>query len=312
MQSDRIPLVVLGGSDRTAAVMPSGGGDQHPLTGYKGADIRIDGRSLVELVLDGVLASGCFAPVWVAGPRRAYNGLRGPAELIDTDGSFGDNIRASLESVRRLCPGSPVAFLTCDVLPKPEALQRLIADYIAHVPCDLWFAVVRTPPDRQLLGASSWKPVYRVVPAAGEPAVEILPGHLVVVDPQALRRTFLYDLFQIAYSTRNRPIAHRRNVMLRKLVVQLLLHDLRHLLALRLPTLTWTVVVNGVRAAAALRKGTITIVQLEDALRALLITRHHRRQYPDRRVSVRITDELSLALDIDTEEEARELACPER
>ena len=33
------------------------------------------------------------------------------------------------------------------------------------------------------------------MPEPGEAAVEILPGHLVVVDPGALRLEFLYELF---------------------------------------------------------------------------------------------------------------------
>jgi hypothetical protein len=173
-------------------------------------------------------------------------------------------------------------------------------------PCDLWFPMVRRPEDRARLGASAWKPTYRIVPEEGRPAVAVLPGHLVVADPQALRLEFLYRLFQLGYRTRNRSIEHRRSTMVRGLLAELLLQDLLNLGRLKPPTLTWTVLGAALPAARALARGTITRARLEDALRRLFVRRRHRRRYPDRRVVLPFVDELTLALDIDTEEEARD------
>jgi len=308
MRPQQLPLIVLGGSDPTPSVMPRDSGDQHPLSGYKGADIQIMGRSLVEVVLDRVCACGCFEPVYLAGPERVYRHLIGSATLVDIDGSLGHNIERALETVRRHHPASPVAFLTCDVVPEVATLQRLLALYVEHAPCDFWAPMVRVQQGDRPLGASAWKPRYRIVPGPGEPPVEALPGHLVVVDPEALYLELVYKVFQIAYATRNRPIDHRRNVMLQRLVLGLLAEDLRSLVVLRPPTLAWTLIRAGVAAAGELRRGTITCARLENALRILFVKKRHRKLFPERRVVLPIIDDLSLALDVDTEEEARELS----
>jgi hypothetical protein len=155
--------------------------------------------------------------------------------------------------------------MTCDVVPEVATLQRLLALYAEQGPCDLWAPMVRVQQDDRPLGASTWKPRYRIVPKAGEPPVEALPGHLVVVDPEALSLDLGYKVFDIAYATRNRPIDQRRNVMLRWLVLGLLAADLRSPLVLRPPTLAWTLIRAGVAAAGELRRGTITCARLEDA-----------------------------------------------
>jgi hypothetical protein len=308
MKATRPPVIVLGGSDRKPVELPSEGRHQHPLSGYKGVDIRLSGRSLVDHLVERLRACKGFSSVFVAGPERVFGGLVDSEALIDTDGTFGQNITAALETVSRSFPDSPVAFTTCDILPEISALERLMADYQRCFPCDMWVTLVQAPRDPRQLGASEWKPEYRIVPEPGQPGLATLPGHLIVVDPQALRLGFIVDLFQIAYTTRNRPITRRRNTMLRQLVLKLLYQDILHVLGMRLPTLTWTVVSAGVSAAGKLNRGTITRASLENALRRMFVKQRHRKRYPHRRVVVSITDEISLALDMDTEEEARALA----
>jgi hypothetical protein len=193
----RTPLIVLGG-DRTLSVMLSLFGDQYPLSGYKGADIRVMGRSLVEVVLDRARDSECFAPIYLAGPERVYRQLRGPATLVDTDGSFSQNIQRALETVCCHHLSSLVAFMTCDVVLEVATVQRLIALYAESSPCDLWAPMVRIQQEFRPLGASAWKPRYRIVPQAGEPPVEALPGHLVVVDPDALSLDLAYKDLHLA------------------------------------------------------------------------------------------------------------------
>ena len=70
-------------------------------------------------------------------------------------------------------------------------------------------------------------------------------------------------------------------------------------------TLTWSVLRVGIAAARELRDGTITRERLEQALRTIFVKSRHRRKFPGRRVQLPIVEALSLALDIDTEEEAR-------
>jgi hypothetical protein len=305
-RGDRIPIVILGGSDRRATELPAEGRDKHPLVGYKGVEIQFEGRPLIEEIMRRLDRSGRFAPIQVAGPARVYRDCIADDSIIDTNGTFGHNIQCSLETVRHAHPGRPVAFITCDVLPEVETLRSLVADFDRHRPCDLWFPMIRTPKDRERLGASRWKPEYRIVPDEGQPAVDILPGHLAIVDPAALRKRFVYRLFQLGYRTRNRSINYRRAVMVRGVLAGLLRQDLLRLLALRVPNLTWTVMSTAIPAARQLRDGTMTRRRLEDVLRILFVRYRHRHKHPERRVALPIVEGLSLALDIDTEEEARE------
>lgn len=304
MSESRPPIVILGGSDRRAGPLPESAAERHALALYKGAAIRIGGRPLVESIIDRIEASGHFGSIYVAGPAAIYRDSP-RAQVIDTDGSFSENIRHSIEALGPTHAGGPLAFITCDVLPNATSLPEVMAHYEAHRPCDIWYPMIRAPREGDALGASAWKPTYRIVPESGREAVRTLPGHLVIVDPQALRLEFMYQLFQIGYRTRNRPIRYRRTVMLRGLLRALIQQDLLHLLGLRLPNLTWTVLSAGLPAARKLRNGTISRVELEAALRRMFVTARHRRRYPDRRAHVPILDALSLALDIDTEEEAR-------
>jgi len=307
MLDQRIPIIVLGGSDSRPSELPEQGRDKHPLVGYKGVRIEIGGRALIDTIVDRLRLSERFSNVYLAGPAQVYGSRRGDAAVIDTNGSFGENIETSLERVRRLHPGLPVAFTTCDILPEVETLERLMDEFAAVSPCDLWFPLIRMPDDPARLGESAWKPAYRVVERPGEPAVGVLPGHLMIVDPEALRLHFVYRLFQIGYRTRNRPIAFRRSMMIRGVIGALLYQDMLHVAGLRWPSLTWTVLSAGIPAGRELRDGRVTAARLEDAVRRMFVTAAHRKRYPERRAVVSITDGLSLARDIDTEEEAREM-----
>src|SRR5262245_11687692 len=93
--------------------------------------------------------------------------------------------------------------------------------------------------------------------------------------------------------------------MVRGVVAALLVQDLRHILSLRAPTLTWSVLSAGIPAARRLRDGTVTRQRLERALGQIFVTARHRKRHPQRGVRLPIVEGLSLALDIDTEEEAR-------
>jgi hypothetical protein len=297
-------VVILAGSDRRPSELPETGRDKHPLLGYKGVDVRIGGRPIVAVVADRLRASGGVGPIYVAGPLAHFRDRVPGATLIEADGTFGDNIRRAIEQVGAEHAGSPVAFTVCDILPDADALGRIFAEYERQAPCDLFFPFVRAPRDPAALGAAAWKPSYLVVERPGDPPTRVLPGHLAVADPGALRLDFVYRLIEIGYRTRNRPIGQRRSAMTRGVVGALLARDLRLLLDFEAPTLTWTVLTAGLSAARKLRAGTVTREELEDALRRVFVSRRHRLRFPERRVRLPIVDELSLALDIDTEEEA--------
>lgn len=306
MTAQKIPIVILGGCDREPAILPERGRDKHALRGFKGLDIQIDGQPMIQVVIQRLEACGAFSQVFVAGPRAVYGPHELTAELIDTDGTFGENIRASVEFVSSRLPGQPIGFTTCDILPDVETLRTLMQDFARDWPCDIWCPLIRAPENPERMGASDWKPEYRIVPRDGAAAVRTLPGHLVVADTGALRLDFIYNLFQLGYSTRNRSIRHRSIVMVRSLLAELLYQDLLHVLGLRLPTLTWSVLAWGLPTGHRLRRGVVTRTQLEDALRRMFVTTAHRKRHPERRILVPIVEGLSMAIDLDTEEEALE------
>jgi hypothetical protein len=283
MQS--VPLTILGGSDRKVGVLPASGGALHPLATYKGVAIRVAGRPLVAWLVERLLAAGGFGPLSIAGPARVYESLGLAAQVIDTDGSVAQNLRAAIEAHE----AGPLAVISCDVLPSVAELAELRGRYEEARPCALWFPIVRVPRDQSELGAFAWKPEYTVVLESGE-CVPILPGHLGILDPAQLRLPLLYRLLDVAYRTRNRSLTYRRGVMLRTV-----------LFAPRAPSRTWKIVGSGLRLARELRARRLRLSELEQLIgRIFLCEGASGIHYP-------LVDMISLAEDIDTEEEARAL-----
>jgi len=182
-----------------------------------------------------------------------------------------------------------------------------VEDLHRHQPLDFWMPICPVP-DASRLGASAWKPKYWVRSPEAAEAVPILPGHLMIGTPPILRLRFLYQLFDQLYQTRNRPLAYRRMVLTRSLLGSLLKEDLRHLLGFGLPYITVGVVYNVLALVSKIAARRVTTTDFEDHLRRAFIRRAHRRAFPERRGRVVIMPCLSLAKDIDTVEEAREVA----
>jgi hypothetical protein len=298
-----IPVTILAGSDGKPGALPESGAGLHPLATYKGFAVRIDGRPLIELLVERLAGIPGFGPLAVAGPARVFAPLALGARLVDTDGSVAANLRAAIEAHQESGAG-PLAILACDVLPTSAELADLRARYDDAPPCALWFPFVRVPADERALGAFAWKPVYRVVPAGGE-AVRILPGHLGIFEPASLRLPLLYRLLDGTYRTRNRSVAYRRAVLLRTVLLSLLAQDARLLSVLRLPSRSVTVVSSGLRLAREVRRGAIGLEELERLIGRIFLRAH---VPPEGGIRLPLVDHLSLAEDIDTEEEARELA----
>lgn len=303
------PLVVLAGSDSRPGRLTEEGRGYHPLSGYKGASLFVGGQPLAQRVLACAAASGRFSSRYLAGPGGVYRDLAGRVpgtRLVDCDGRIDANLRAVFQAVRKDHPHGPIAFLTCDVVPEVEEVRRVMDRYEAAAPCDVFFPLVKVPPDPAALGASAWKPRYRIRTAEGAEPCTVLPGHLIVVDPDALRLGLVYRLIALIYLTRNRPIGERRHAVFRGLLGHALREDLRHLVTFRLPELTATLAGDGAAVAMGLKSGNVTTDRLERVVRRVVVSYGHRRRYPRRRVELPVLDgALSLALDIDTEEEAR-------
>ena len=302
-----MPLVVLGGGDTRPSTLPEAGADLHPLKGPKGLALKIQGRPIIDILIERLKASGCFDPIFIAGPGKLYGSERLGCRIIDTDSTFGDNIKAAIEALVVECPGHPIAITTCDILPEVEELHRLMEDYYHHQPLDFWFPAILAPEEEEVLGASSWKPKYRVSPMPGAEPRTLLPGHLLVADPLAVRRPLVYRTFDLAYKSRNRPILYRLGLIVGHIFGGLVLQDLRLLFTLRLPTMTYTVIYNGVLLALHLRRGVITPEEMAQRLHRIFVRYRHRRRHPERQGRTPLKHGLSLARDIDTLEEAEEI-----
>jgi len=301
----KIPLIILGGRTPESSRLPEGVTDRHVLSGCKGAELRIAGRPLVEHVIERMRAADAFDPVFLTGPAAVYSPMNLDVRLLDTDKSFGVNIRNAVEQVHAEYPDKPVAFITCDVLPEPGELQLAMEDYRLGRETDLWFPLIRYANDG-VLGSSDWKPKYSVTPdAQGEP-VSILPGHLVIVRPAAIRRRFLYRLMNVTYNTRNRAVLYRTWVLFLRLAGAMTREDFSALMEGRLPRLWFRALRDGIYAGFSLSRGGTPVSELERIADNLLIWPHCRAQWTERGVRAPVLDALSLARDIDTREEASE------
>lgn len=306
----KIPLVILGGRDRRGPELPEGTEDRHPLRGYKGAVLKVGGRPLVQVLIDRLRDVGVFYPFYIAGPRHVYQDfLADDVRLIDTDGSFGANLRASVESTKVGGEYAPqLGFVTCDILPDPEELRHAVDDLIHNSPVDFWMPQIRVPDEEESLGTSDWKPRYRLAPAGSGQAVPVLPGHLLVASPGILRLEFAFEFLDRLYETRNRSLAYRRAALTKALLGNLLAQDVRNLLRLRPPSNLFDVVFWSLFAVGKLISGGATTEEMARYIRRVFVLRPQRKRHGDHRARAPLLDALSLARDIDTVEEAREVA----
>ena len=191
----QIPIVILAGSDRRSGPVPEGGESLHFFVGYKGAEIQFGGRPLAAWLVDRLRESNSFSSVYLAGPRRVYEGLVG-CEIIDTDGAVDRNIFRAEQVVReRHGNECRVAFIACDVFPSVEDIAQLTRELLSddapdasgRVPPPAALAIALCTPRESDLGASAWKPRYRVRVTPGEDPVPFYPGHLAIAWPSRLR-----------------------------------------------------------------------------------------------------------------------------
>ena len=287
--------------------MPEAGREKHQLKGYKAVDLRFRGRPLISIVVERWRRSGAFDPIYVAGPESVYRPFAADFEIVDTDGSVVANLRAASQRVLAENAESSIAFSTCDILPEVGELQPLLDEYWEHAPCDFWVPQIRVPENVGELGESAWKPQYKIIPRDESTGVATLPGHLIIVDPKAVRAKLLFHMLELAYRSRNMPISYRRTYILQRILLSLIWEDLKGLLRLHPPLMTWEIVSNGLALARGLREGELDEVELGRLVRNIYVFRSHRREFPDRRGRLPVLSGLSLAKDIDTLEEAREV-----
>jgi len=302
----RLPIIVLAGSDPHPGAVPAELSPDAMLTGPKGTILLRSGRCMAAELVARIRASERFTEPLLLGPRHLYEGLI-DCELSHVEGSMIQTLRHLTEVVQSRFGGSqPLAVVPCDVLPSGEDFQRLLdEDYAPHAATMFWWQMVQS--EASAMGAGAWKPAYHLPPAPGQEPLSLYPGHLVIARPAALRFRLMNRILELAYRFRNLVLDNRYLGMTRGILGTLAAEDLRNLVKLELPTLTFQIPYLGLRGFFRYRRGEATLREVEHFLAKSFLHRRFHRAAAGRPVVISISSLLPFAKDIDTRAELDEL-----
>ena len=302
----RLPLVVLGGSDLHRSAVPPGLAANDMLTGYKGVRRFRWGRCLAGELIDRARASGCFQEPILVGPSRVYQ-KEIDCEIVDVEGNLVSTLQRAVETIRdRFDAHEPLAFISCDIVPSADELRRLISEsYEPHQDCIFWGQLIQADPNE--MGASSWKPSYRLLPDAGQLPMNFYPGHLIIVRPEGLRFSLTNHLLQLAYRYRNRQLHRRFTGLTLRAIGALIAADIQNLRSFQLPVLTVSLPLCGLWGYYKYRRNQLTLPEFEDIIAAAFLHRAYNHRGGERPVVFSVTSMLSFAKDIDTIAEFEEV-----
>ena len=301
----RLPIIILAGSDPRPGAVPRGLKREDMLSGYKGAHRLPWGRCLAGELVERVKESDRFEEPILVGPRWVYDG-QVDCEIVDVDGYLMTTLRSAFQVIRnRFSLSSPIAFSTCDILPTPDEIHRLLETcYVPYQECMFWWQLVEAKPED--LGISAWKQLYQIRPGFGQLPKNLYPGHLVIARPSALRIGLTNRILELMYRYRNREIHKRQFRMITRSLRTLVAEDLHDLFSLKLPVLTVSIPYYGLRAYYRLRHRTLTLPDFESAVAKAFVRREFHHFAHGRPVVFAITQILSFAKDIDTKAELAE------
>jgi len=300
-----MPIIIFGGSDSYRETVPEGLSADDMLSGFKGAVCLPSGRCIAGELIQRIRQSGRFREPVLIGPRDAYEALL-DCEVVDVRGNLPATIEAA-EAIaeERYGLSHPFAVSACDVLPSGAEFRQLLEEgYDPHPECGLWWQLVAAEPSE--LGASGWKPNYRVAPSAGESPVTLYPGHLVIVRPEALRLKAFKRFLSLAYRYRNRALYERVTRMTLRALSTMLQEDVSLLASGRWSARTFSVPYMVLRAYGKLRTETMTVRDLEAVAAKVLLDPAFQRRKKNRPVVFAVTRIQSFAKDIDTRAELEE------
>jgi len=302
---DPLPIIIFGGSDAHRDTIPEGFTAEDMLSGVKGAVQLPSGRCIAGELVQRIRESGRFKDPILIGPRDAYEGLL-DCEIVDVQGNLLATIAAAQAALEKRCDLSqPVAISACDVLPARDELRQLLEEaYDPNAACALWWQLVAADPSE--LGASGWKPSYRIAPAVGEAPLTLYPGHLVIMRPAALRLEVYKRFLTLAYRYRNRGVYERAIRMTLRAVGTLIAEDLRILASLHLSGRTFSVPYLVFRGYRKLRARKLTVADLETMAVKAIVEPAFQRRVKKRPIVFSVTRIQSFAKDIDTRGELEE------
>jgi hypothetical protein len=304
---ERLPLIVLAGSDRRQGSVPIGMHEDDMLAGFKGMLPLPGGKVLVAELIDRYRHSGRFLDPVLIGPAHVYHDASLQCEIVDCDGSIAETLQTAIHVVEsRFGAGVPVGMTTCDVLPGAAELQQLLTDsYDPVSECVFWGQLIEAQPAQ--MGASRWKPYYTFANGDGAAARNLYPGHLVIMRAAALNIEVAITLVRLAYLYRNRPLLRRVPGMLAHGMATLARHDLRHLCRLHWSAAALNVPWQCLTSYARYRRGQFKVGDFERAFAKAFVRRAYRQAAAGRPVRFVISGTLSLAKDLDTRAEFAEV-----
>ena len=303
---DRLPILVLAGSDRQPAPVPRQLKADDRLTGLKGALRLPSGRCLAGELVERLKKSERFEDPILIGPRKVYAG-NVDCEIVDVEGDLAMTLAQIRQLIRnRFDLSSPVAFSTCDILPTPDEIRRLLAEsYDPHASCFFWGELIEAQP--QQMGASRWKPSYHFLSDVGQPLKNLYPGHLMIARPAALRMRLASHLLQLVYSHRNLDHHKRYLRMILRGLGRLIAEDFRNLFSFKPPLLSISIPYFSLRAYFKFRRQRLTVPEFAQHFAKVFLHNDHHQHTNGPAVVFAITPIVSFAKDIDTKAELAEM-----
>ncbi len=303
---ERLPLIILAGSDKRRGAVPDDLHADEMLGGPKGHKPLRSGRCLVEELVHRAQESECFSDIVVVGPRQQYDG-KISCDLIDVEGSLVRTLQCVFETIQsRFDVREPIALSSCDIFPSASDFQTLLKDsYGPHRESQFWWQLIDATAEQ--MGASHWKPAYHLPEAPGQPEKRLYPGHVVVARVEALRVRLANRLLQLAYRYRNRMLRKRFLGITLRMLGTLVAEDFRNLASGKLPTLTFSVPYHGLSAYFKYQRRHLTVRDFEQAVSHVMLHRSFQHSANGRPVVCSISPLVSFAKDIDTFAELQEL-----
>ncbi|MCA9217249.1 MAG: hypothetical protein KDB27_29470 [Planctomycetales bacterium] len=303
---NRLPIIVLAGSDSRPGAAPDGMDPDEMLAGPKGTIPLQNGRCMAAELVHRIRASECFSEPLLLGPKQWYAD-KVDCEITHVEGSLIDTLRLLARIIsERFAGDDPVAITACDILPSVADFQRLLEnDYAPHAESVFWWQMVESQPED--MGASSWKPTYHMPLQQGDSPRTLYPGHVVIVRPSALRFQLINRLLELAYKYRNRPLNKRHIGITLGAIRALITQDLMNLREFQLPVLTFVLPYVGLRDFFKYRNGTATLRDHEYFLAKTFLHRRFHHVANNRPFVIAATTLRSFAKDIDTKAELEEV-----
>ena len=304
--SKKIPLILLGGSDEKAGPVPADLNEGDMLRGNKGLMQLPNGKTLADELVTRFRTSGCFQEPVLIGPAEEYEN-KISCEIENSHGDLSMTLSHVNSLIReRYSNETSLAICATDILPTVDEIQKIMREsYQPNCESAFWCQLIRSEPDE--MGASSWKPNYLFKTEQDSQPVIFYPGHLVIIDPKAIRIKMMIHLLKIAYQHRNIELSKRPRSLLFAGLWELIREDFQNLFRCQLPVLSWSIPYHALTGYRRFRKKELTIPELGNIVAHMFL---HRKELHERKQPAvfSVSDIRSFAKDIDTKAEWEEIA----